>query len=132
MATVNCNSLFWLSEFSQAPLFSFRRLLHHDLQELLIIFFPWLLLLSGVGVLTIFALDPLRTQGDCTPAVQARVPFFFSLLPPEYQNFGTLLVSSGADFTFYNIGYAGVSYGIFLHLNFFRNCLRQVHMYALK
>ena len=99
-----------------APSFTFSALFRHDLQELLIIFFPGLLLAAGLGAVTILCLDPIRIQS------------LFALLPSEYQNTGTLLMSAFIEYTIYIVGFASAAFGIYLQLNFFRDCLNQLEV----
>ena len=71
-----------------------------DLQELMLVAFPFLLLLAGVGVMTVLFFDSIRLQ------------FSYHLLPEEYQNNCILLCFIALEFFLFNIEFAGFSFGI--------------------
>ena len=110
--------IFYVPECAQAPSFTLRGLFRHNLQELLIIFFPWLLSMWGVVNLGICATDPIRMQST------------FALLSKDYQSPGTLLLCFCIEYFLYNVGCAAFSFAVYSHLHFFRNCLIQLLTYV--
>ena len=88
-----------------------------DLQELMLVSFPWLLVEAGIICMSILFFDPMRLQ------------FSYSLLPQEYQNNWVLGCFVLTEYFLFNIEFAAYGFGVFLQLAFFRYCLGRLNNY---
>ena len=86
------------------------------IQDLLLFTSPFILMSSGVNILTICAIDPQRMQ------------FFYAILSPDYQTTIALVLNIVVEFAIQNVAFAATAYGFFVHLAFFRDCLHQLKM----
>ena len=88
-----------------------------DLQKLMLVTCPWLLVMSGAGVMVLLAMDPFRMQ------------FSYMLLPEKWQNGFILTILLSLEFFLFNIEFAE-GFGVFLQLAFFQHCLQQLSKHA--